>query len=99
MVVADAPLRVGGGEEGTVIVPMTVVERKVFDDLTQGARVYALVASQETLESRIAGAAEAHTWRRLNLDRCMTAFSTDALGERIYTDGRTPQEVAANLGA
>lgn len=79
---------------GPVVVPMTVVEPDVFEEITAPARVFALVASPQTLEARIGGDRRAQRWRTQNLERCLKAFSTDAFGERVDTDGRTPAEVA-----
>ncbi|CAN5711665.1 tunicamycin resistance ATP-binding TmrB [soil metagenome] len=81
-------------KKGTVIVPMTVVNRAVFDEITRHARVFALVACRETIEDRIAAGDEAHEWRRQNLDRCLAALEDAAFGEHITTDGCTPGEVA-----
>ena len=84
----------GAARKSPVVVPMTVVEPAVFDQVTAGARVMALVASREVIESRIGGSSEGQLWRRQNLDRCLEAFDGDDLGERIDTDGRGPAEVA-----
>jgi hypothetical protein len=81
----------------TVIVPMTVVDRAVFDEVTSGARVFALVASRHTLERRIAGSGEAEAWRRRQLDRCLAAFADGSLGQHIATDGRSAAEVADTI--
>jgi broad-specificity NMP kinase len=82
------------GAQGVIVVPMTVVERHVYDELTRDARVFALAASRPTMAARIAASDEARQWRSQNLDRCLEAFDDDGLGERIDTDGRTPTEVA-----
>lgn len=79
---------------GPVVVPMTVLRRDVFEELTHGARVFALVASPETMARRIAGGDEARRWRSQHLDRGLAAFATAELGEPVPTDGRTPEEVA-----
>lgn len=80
--------------KSAVVVPMTVMEPAVFDQVTVGSRVMALVASRDVIESRIDGSSEGQLWRRQNLDRCLQAFNSNDLGERIHTDGRTPAEVA-----
>jgi broad-specificity NMP kinase len=80
-----------------VIVPMTVVDRGVFEDVTRGARVFALVAQEATISSRIAGSDEAPEWRTENVDGCLAAFATDTFGKRISTDGRMPSEVAQEI--
>jgi hypothetical protein len=78
-----------------VVVPMTVVRPDVYSELTDGARVFLLVGSRNSVLSRIEQSNEAQQWRTDNLDRCLAAFERHALGERIETDGRTPAEVAA----
>jgi broad-specificity NMP kinase len=83
--------------DGTVIVPMTVVDRAVFDEITSGAQVFALVASRQALEERIATSGEAEAWRRQQLDRCLAAFAGDTLGRRIATDGRSAAEVTDSI--
>ena len=80
-----------------MIVPMTIVRRDVFDELTVGARVFRLTASRTTIEHRIAGSGEAQDWRRDNLDRCLEAFDSDAFGELIETEGLTPADVARSI--
>lgn len=82
------------GRNGVSVVPMTVVRRQVFDELTSQARVFVLVASRPTLEDRIARSEGSQAWRRGNLDRCLQAFDTSAWGETIDTDERTPNEIA-----
>ena len=85
------------GRRGTAIVPMTIVRRDVFDELTNGARVFRLTASRSTIEHRIAGSGEAQDWRRNNLDRCLEAFENDGLGAPIDTEGLTPTDVANSI--
>jgi len=83
--------------KGTAIVPMTVVARELFEELTKDTTVFALVAERATIEARIAGAPDAHEWRRANLDRCLAAFADDSFGTRIHTDGLTPEQVADEI--
>jgi hypothetical protein len=81
----------------TVIVPMTVVDPTVFAEITIDARVFTLTASREQIMARIDAGDEAHEWRRQNLDRCLRAFETDDLGERIDTDDLGPRAVAERV--
>lgn len=86
--------------KGPVIVPMTVVERSVLEEVACGARVFALVASRATLGSRIAGDDGARAWRTVNVERCLATFGDsdgDDLGEHVDTEGRTPEEVATAI--
>lgn len=84
---------------GTAVVPMTVVRRDVFADLTNGARVFLLTASRAALEHRIATSEEAREWRTQNVDRCLKAFERGGFGEPVATDGRSPLEVARSIAA
>jgi hypothetical protein len=79
---------------GTAVVPMTIVEPDVFEQITRGARVFALVADRPTIEARIASDPNDQRWRSDNLDRCLDAFRDDAFGERIATDGLSAEAVA-----
>jgi len=87
------------GRRGTAVVPMTVARRDIFDEVTQGARVFLLTASRTGLEERIAGSTEAREWRLRNVDRCLDAFEHGGFGEPIATDDRTPTEVALLIAA
>jgi shikimate kinase len=82
------------GRRGTAVVAMTVIRPDVFSEVTAGARVFLLTASRSTLEDRIARSSEAREWRKTNLDRCIEAFGSTALGAPIDTDKRTPGEIA-----
>jgi broad-specificity NMP kinase len=81
----------------TAIVPMTVVEREIFDQITGGAKVFALTAERATIERRIDGTLESQRWRRDNLDRCLAAFAGDDFGERVPTEGLSPEAVADTI--
>lgn len=85
------------GRRRVAIVPMTIVRREVFDEVTQGTRVFLLVASRAVHEERIGGTDEAQEWRHLQLDRCLHAFSGGGLGEPIATDGRDPAAIARSI--
>jgi hypothetical protein len=81
----------------TAIVPMTVVERDIFDQITGDAKVFALTAERATIEARIDGTPEAQRWRRDNLARRLAAFASDDFGERVPTDGLRPEAVADSI--
>lgn len=79
---------------GTAVVPMTIVRRDVLDSVATGARVFLLTASRTALEERIARSDEAQEWRKMNLDRCLSAFEDGDLGEPVTTEDLEPIEVA-----
>lgn len=85
------------GRRGTVVVPMTVVRREVFGEITKGARVFLLTAPRTVLEERIAGSEGAREWRSRNVDRCLEAFSAGGFGEPVSTHDRTATEVAQSI--
>lgn len=81
------------------VVPMTVTDRAVFDEVTCGARVFLLIASRSTIERRIELGSTAQTWRSSQLDRCLEAFAGGGLGEVIDTDGRDPNAIARAIAS
>ena len=83
------------GRKVTAVVPMTVVDRAVYETVTAGAQVFLLCAKEDVLRQRIAGSDVAQTWRSQQLNRCLTAFGSGYWGEPIQTDDLTPTETAA----
>jgi hypothetical protein len=86
-----------GGRAGVAVVPMTLVQPDVYEELTHDARVFLLTASRATLEHRIAQSADSQDWRTQNLDECLAAFESNDFGEHVATDGRTPGDVARSI--
>jgi adenylylsulfate kinase-like enzyme len=87
------------GRRSVAIVPMTVTSPTVFDEVTAGARVFLLMASRRTIESRITASLEGQAWRSSQLDRCLEAFAEGDFGETVDTDGLHPTAIARAIAA
>lgn len=90
------------GRRGIAVVPMTVVDARVLDEVVgglHGVRVLLLAARRDVLEARIVASDEARDWRLAQLDRCLGAFAAGGFGEPVATDGRTPSELAQEIAA
>jgi hypothetical protein len=107
------PLLVGGarllktGSTRTLVIPMTVWRRDLFDLIVAGLRrvdpdlsCFRLTASRDVLIDRIASDTEdrdAYGWRMAHVEVCMKSSRDPAFGTEICTDGRTPVEVAGQI--
>jgi len=105
-------LLVGGGRvlkkvsARTLVVPMTVWRRDLFDRITAGLQrvdepsCFRLTASRDVLVDRISSDSEdpeAYGWRMSHVEVCLRAALDPAFGMEIRTDGRTPTEVADQI--
>lgn len=91
----------------TLIVPMTVWRRDLFDPITTGLRrvdpalaCFRLAVSRDVLIDRILSDAEdraACPWRMSYVEVCLGALHDPAFGTEIRTDDRTPEEVADRI--
>lgn len=80
--------------EGTIIVPMTVTNRRYYDEIIQKLkddsillRHYILYADKATLLKRLNKRLErGETWTKAQIDRCIHAFNTEITEEKIITD-------------
>jgi hypothetical protein len=107
------PLLVGGARllrtvsKRTLVIPMTVWRRDLFDPIIAGLRevdpdlsCFRLTASREVLLDRIASDTEdreAFGWRMAHVEACLKSPRDPAFGTEICTDGRTPIEVAGQV--
>jgi hypothetical protein len=107
------PLLVGGARllktvsTRTLVIPMTVWRRDLFDPIIAGLRkvdpdlsCYRLTASRDVLIDRIASDTEdrdAYGWRMAHVEVSMKSSLDPAFGTEICTDGRTPEEVAEQI--
>jgi broad-specificity NMP kinase len=89
---------------GPIVVPMTIVNRTVLDEVIgkiDGVRVVALLAPRDEIVRRIAGDTRdpaAHDWRVEQIDRCLAAFADPAFGVHVDTVGKTPEQIAKEIG-
>jgi hypothetical protein len=107
------PLLVGGARvlktvsTRTLVVPMSVWRRDLFDTIIAGLRkvdpdlsCFRLTASRDILIDRIASDTvdrEAYGWRMAHVEVCMKSSLDPAFGTEICTDGHTPVEVADRI--
>jgi hypothetical protein len=91
----------------TLVIPMTVWRRDLFDPIIAGLRridedlsCFRLTASRDVLIDRIssdAGDREAYGWRMAHLEVCLRASLDPAFGTEIRTDERAPVAVADQI--
>ena len=91
----------------TLIIPMTVWRRDLFDQVITGLRrldedlaCFRLTASRDVLMDRISSDTEdreARAWRTSRVEVCMKASSDPAFGTEIRTDDCTQVEVADRI--
>jgi hypothetical protein len=90
----------------TLVVPMTVWRRDLFDRITAGLQgvdeisCFRLTASRNVLVDRISSDSqdpEAYGWRMAHVEVCLRAALDPAFGTEIPTDGRSPTEVADRI--
>jgi hypothetical protein len=106
------PLVVGGARllkvsARTLVIPMTVWRRDLFDPIIAGLRradadlsYFQLTASRDVLMDRIASDTEdreAYAWRTAHVEVCLKSSRDPAFGTEICTDRRTPVEVADEI--
>ncbi|MWV44288.1 AAA family ATPase [Paenibacillus sp. HJL G12] len=87
--------------DGTLIIPMTIVDPGYFDDIVGRLRRdgvdihhFALCATRETLLKRLRSRGENdRSWAAQQIDRCMEGLSLPVFGQQLQTDGMTISEV------
>lgn len=99
---------------GPVLVPMTIVRDDYFDEIIGALRAdidvrhYALIASPETLRTRLGTRLEAlgsrlfggdETWAVRQIERCVTALANERYAVHVPTDHRTLDEVVETIAA
>ncbi|RAV21892.1 AAA family ATPase [Paenibacillus contaminans] len=91
--------------EGTVIVPMTVVNPQYFDELVgrlrrDGRTVnhFALCASMEMLLKRLRSRGEGSgSWAARQIDRCLSGLSDDVFRRHLDTENMSVADVAETI--
>ncbi|HEX2740709.1 MAG TPA: tunicamycin resistance protein [Rubrobacter sp.] len=91
----------------TLIIPMTVWRRDLFDPIITGLRridgdlaCFRLTASRDVLMDRISSDTEdreARAWRTSHADICLEALRDPAFGTEVRTDDRAPGDVADRI--
>lgn len=93
--------------KGVVIVPMTIVNPKYFEQLigrlrNEGALVhhFTLCASKETLLTRLRGRGDGKSsWPAKQLDRCLAALSSETFQYRLDTEQLTILQAAESIAS
>ncbi|SDE61967.1 AAA domain-containing protein [Paenibacillus sp. UNCCL117] len=95
---------------GAVIVPMTVVDPAIFDEIVgrlrrdgMEVRHFALCASRAALLRRLRSRGEGSgSWAAQQIDRCLTGLADEAFERRLDTEHwsvrQTAEAIAAELG-
>lgn len=88
--------------KGTIIVPMTVINKRYFDEVVGKLKSvgivvkhFTLLANKDTLLYRLnlRGDGE-NTWIHNRMDKCMKCLGNEYFKEHIITDNKTIEEVA-----
>ncbi len=91
----------------TLVMPMTIWRRPCFDEVLGGLRAgdpevyhFSLTATAETLAGRLrrrGDSPEVFAWCWARAERCIAAFQDPVFAVQIATDGKTPDELTAEL--
>ena len=94
-------IRVAASLADAVIVPMTIVEDDVLDDVIGGlrrsgvdVRMVALVVAPDELRSRLRARGSQGGWGEAQIERCVRALGRPAFGVPVAADGRPVPAVA-----
>lgn len=90
---------------GTVIVPMTLVNRQYYDEIVQRLqdegvelRHFILYADKAVILKRLNRRLErGETWAKAQVDRCLDAFNRTITEEKIRTDDRSVNQVVEEI--
>jgi hypothetical protein len=91
--------------DGTLIIPMTIVNPRYFNEIVgvlrnKGLEVkhFALMASKETLLKRLKGRGDGvNSWGARQIDRCLMGLSNKIFAEHIDTENMSIEEVAEKI--
>lgn len=90
---------------GIIIVPMTIVNPKYFDEIIGSLRQcgvdirhYTLMASKETLLHRLKSRGDGvNSWGAKQIDRCLEGLSKDVFREHIDTEKMSIEQVVEKI--
>ncbi|WP_256760527.1 AAA family ATPase [Cohnella sp. WQ 127256] len=93
--------------DGIIIVPMTVVDPIIFDEIVgelrkSGVTVnhFTLWASRDVLEKRLRSRGEGkNSWAAQQIDRCLSGLSNDVFQQRIATENMSIEAVAETIAS
>ena len=98
---------IASGYDGIIIVPMTVVDPVIFNEIVGQLRNdgiaihhFTLWASREVLLKRLRSRGEGQqSWAAGQIDRCMAGLSNDVFQQRIATDDKSIDEVVEAIAS
>lgn len=98
---------ISGEYEGTIIVPMTIVNPQYFDQIVGKLRNdgvvvhhFALCASKEVLRQRLRKRGErSGSWPMRQIDRCIQGLSDDVFRHHLNTDNMSIEQVAETIAS
>ena len=91
--------------DGTIIVPMTIYIKQYYDEIignliNDGVSIkhYILSATKQTIIERLVqrGASDIG-WEAQHIEACLNAFNADISDEKIHTDDKPIDEIAAKI--
>ncbi|MCJ8013249.1 AAA family ATPase [Paenibacillus sp. KQZ6P-2] len=93
--------------DGTLIIPMTIVDPQYFDDIVGRLRRdgvvihhFALCATRETLLKRLRSRGENdRSWAAQQIDRCIDGLSLPVFERHLQTDAMTISDVVEAIAA
>lgn len=97
--------RIANEYDGTIIVPMTIVNRQYYNEIIQRLiddgillKHYILYANKETILKRLnKRLARGETWAKTQVDRCIHAFNHEITEEKIVTDNKSVDAVVEEI--
>lgn len=98
---------INSGYEGTIIVPMTMVNPRYFHEIVgklrnDGVTVhhFSLCASKDTLQKRLRRRGEGKgSWAAQQIDRCIHGLSNDVFQDHLDTERMSIETVAATIAS
>lgn len=93
--------------DGTLIIPMTIVDPKYFEEIVGSLRNhglvvkhYALMASKETIHKRLKSRGTSNTsWGAVQTDRCLKGLSNDIFESHIDTENMSIYDVVEKIAS
>jgi len=87
-----------------VVVPMTVVDQSIFDELFGGVRRsgvrvvhVTLMASTDVIAARLRERGEDERWALARVERCASALASDHFAVHLDAEGESPSQLAASI--
>lgn len=95
-----------GGNDCTIIVPMTVVSPEYFSEIIDPIKEagidivnYTLMAKKETIENRLRSRNDGKSWNFQQVDRCLKGLTHPIFQNYVHTDHVDLYGVVEHIGA